>query len=71
MAEHGDFNSSDFENISDEAFLFHPKKTVGKRISEKILLNQATDRIESERIARNLTVVRGAPGTAYYLSKFF
>ena len=62
----GEINSSDFED--DNVSLFQPKKTTGKRLSEKILQSQAVDRTSSKKAARTLNLLRGAPGTASKLS---
>ncbi|KAF2221497.1 hypothetical protein BDZ85DRAFT_320676 [Elsinoe ampelina] len=60
-----DLNSSDFEDLPDEhdKSIFKPNPNVGKRVSEAILLNQATDRPLSKKNARQLTFARGAPKT--------
>lgn len=69
-----DLDSSDFEQLQDDADerrMLQPNGNAGKRISDAILLNQAINRPASKRNARQLTFVRGAPGTRYKLESIF
>ncbi|KAK5171127.1 uncharacterized protein LTR77_004271 [Saxophila tyrrhenica] len=66
-----DFNSSDFEDIvelePDRSKVFKPKASIGQRVAEAIINNQATDRPLSKYNYRDLSVGAGAPSTRVHL----
>jgi hypothetical protein len=63
-----DLNSSDFED--DPSAVLQPSRPgARKRKNAAIMENQVKDRLDSKRVARNLTYIHGAPTTQWALSR--